>query len=341
MKYVYVLTSKESDTYYEQCLMSVFSLRHYMPKAEIVILVDNKTNATLTAENKRTELGNFASQIISVDFEDSIPSRERSRAIKTNIPDYVKGDFLYIDSDTVVCESLEGIENETKSCIAGVPDGHVMLNEHKLKNYFVKRDKKLGFFGTKNNGFALNGGVLLFKDCDLSRKFFKLWNELWKFSCYKKKEYHDQSALAESLFRCGIKEPFLRGEWNCQLNQGGLAYLEHAKIIHYFSSEFTSSDYVSYYKLADNKLLLRIKENGAIPDDIKKMILNPKFLFNKVMLVYNKKIIDIIHRPLISFYADLNSKHPHLFNAAEKIIVTPSDFFSRVKNKFLKIFKLK
>ena len=37
MKYVYVLTSTPQDLYYEQCLMSVWSLRQKMPNADIII----------------------------------------------------------------------------------------------------------------------------------------------------------------------------------------------------------------------------------------------------------------------------------------------------------------
>ena len=67
MKYVYVLTSTPSDLYYEQCLMSIYSLRLYMPKAQVVVLVDNKTQESFKEENKRTELSKLA-EIISIDF---------------------------------------------------------------------------------------------------------------------------------------------------------------------------------------------------------------------------------------------------------------------------------
>ena len=43
MKYVYVLVSSPDDLYYEQAVMSVYSLRRHMPDADIEVLVDNKT----------------------------------------------------------------------------------------------------------------------------------------------------------------------------------------------------------------------------------------------------------------------------------------------------------
>ena len=41
--YVYVLTSKTGDTYYEQTLVSAISLRSHMPQANIILVVDDNT----------------------------------------------------------------------------------------------------------------------------------------------------------------------------------------------------------------------------------------------------------------------------------------------------------
>ena len=111
MTYVYVLVSSPKDLYYEQALMSLYSLRLYMPDARTVVLVDSGTKATFTEENKRTKLASFASEIISVDFDDKVSNVERSRLIKTSIPDYVDNDFLYIDCDTIIAGDLSEIEN--------------------------------------------------------------------------------------------------------------------------------------------------------------------------------------------------------------------------------------
>ena len=108
MKFVYVLTSTPKDLYYEQALMSVWSLRYHMPQAHIIVLVDNKTKDSFSEPN-RSELQKLA-EIISVDFEDTVSNVERSRLIKTAIPDYVSGDFLYIDCDTIIADDLSGID---------------------------------------------------------------------------------------------------------------------------------------------------------------------------------------------------------------------------------------
>ena len=140
MKYVYVLTSTPKDLYYEQALMSVWSLRYRMPDADIIVLVDDKTFKSFEDE-KRSELKKLA-EVKSIEFDDKVTNVERSRLIKTAIPDYVSGDFLYIDCDTIIADDLSDIEKA--GCeTGGILDGHCYLDEHIHKNYFLARDKKL------------------------------------------------------------------------------------------------------------------------------------------------------------------------------------------------------
>ena len=314
MKYVYVLVSSPNDLYYEQALMSVYSLRRHMKDADVVFLVDDTTAASFFG--KRSELKSYVASVIPVSFDDTVNGVARSRILKTTIPDYIHDDFLYIDCDTVITGELSSVEKHTAD-IAGVLDGHVMLGDHVHKDYFLKRDKKLGFCGTKKNGFHVNSGVFFVKNTETSKQFFKLWYELWKYGYTVKKDHHDQSAFNEAWYRMRFGNSFLDGEWNCQLSHGGLAYLKDAKILHYYSSEFGGKNYLPYYKLADASLLKRIKEAGMIPDDIKTMIESPKFQFNKVHLVNDKRIVSIMQSPLLFTLADMKAHAPHVFTFFE------------------------
>lgn len=256
MKYVFVLTSTPKDLYYEQAVMATYSLRKHMPDAEIIVLVDNKTKEGFTEENKRKTLEKYASQIISVPFDDSVPDVDRSCLIKTSIPEYVKGSFLYIDCDTIICDDLSDIEKEPFT-LAGVLDGHVLLGDHIHKKYFIERDRKLGFNGTLASGYNINGGLILAKahtpeQQAETKELFHQWNEIWKYSACEKNDKNDQSALNEANYRTGLKMQLLDGKWNCQPSHGGLAFLKDARILHYCSSDFSRKNYIPYYKLADN-----------------------------------------------------------------------------------------
>lgn len=333
MKYVYVLTSTTKDFYYEQCLMSVFSLRHHTPDAQIYILTDNKTKSTFTEENKRLGLEKLGADIITVNFDDSATNLQRSRILKTTIPEHIPGDFLFIDCDTIICEDLSSIENLLQNTqISAVLDGHVSLAEHKHKDYFIRREKRLGFSATKETGKHFNSGVMLFKDCPESRAFFKKWNELWSWCFAEKHDHHDQPAFNEAGLECGkiIKE--LDGIWNCQLSQGGLEFLGKAKIIHYFSSE-GGKNYIPYYKLAEKSIQQKIKDSGEISADISQMILNPKFQFNKVHLINDQRIVSIMQSAIIFTIADIKIKIPWLFNILESICRNSRNFAKNLKRK--------
>ena len=330
MTYVYVLVSGKNDLYYEQALMSTYSLRNLMPDASVVLLVDNKTEDSINSDSlKRAEIKKYVSKIISVQFDEKVSNAERSRLIKTSIPDYIDDDFLYIDCDTIIADDLSEIE-KTQYKTAGILDGHVMLDEHIHKKYFLERDKKLGFHGTQAADCNINGGVIFARKGEESRNLFKAWNEAWKYSAYQKHDFHDQSALNEANYRTGLKMRLLDGEWNCQPSHGGLAFFKDAKIIHYYSSEFSGKNYIPYYKLADKELQNRIKTEGKISDDIKKMIDDPKFQFNKVHLINDQRIVSIMQSPIVFTVADIKAKMPWLFNFME----AQFSFFRKI-GKFL------
>lgn len=314
MTYVYVLVSSAKDLYYEQAVMSLWSLRLYMKKAKAVVLTDDRTAESFTG--KRSYIKKLATKIISIPFDDAVRNIERSRLIKTSIPEYVQGDFLYIDCDTVICDDLSSIKDFPYET-AGVLDGHVLLDEHIHAKTFLARDKKLGFCGTKAEGFNFNGGLILARDSETARTLFKTWNEVWKYSAYEKHDFHDQSALNEANYRTGLKMNQLPGEWNCQPAHGGLAFLEHAKIIHYYSSEIDSSVYIPYYKLADKQILNRVRDSETIPDDICEMLRTPKFQFNKVHILSDKRIESVMQSPILFTFADMKAHCPRLFRFFE------------------------
>lgn len=332
MKYVYVLTSTINDLYYEQCLMSVFSLKTHNPDSHVIILVDNKTKDSFTKENKRDGLKNAGAEIVSVNFDDSIKNVERSRRLKTTIPQHISGDFLFIDCDTIICDNLSDIEN-INSNFAAVLDGHVPLSQHKHKEYFIKREKKLGFTATKTLGVHFNSGVMLYRDCEKSRKMFDEWNKIWDWCFTKKHDHHDQPAFNEANLRSGKILSELSGEWNCQISQGGLQFLKNAKIIHYFSSEAAGKNYISYYKLADKSIQQRIKETGKIPEDIKQMILDPKFQFTGVHLLNDQRLIEIMQSPLIFTISDIKSHCPGLYKIIDGICACFRKFAKKIKGK--------
>ena len=81
MKYVYVLASSVKDFYLEQAYISMFSLKHHMPDAHVVLLTDDITYASFVGLRKE-EL-RYADEVIPVPLDAAYNQRQRSRLLKT------------------------------------------------------------------------------------------------------------------------------------------------------------------------------------------------------------------------------------------------------------------
>ena len=147
---------------------------------------------------------------------------------------HVKGDFLYIDSDTIVCSPLDDIEKVAFD-LGGVPDQHMPLSQNSHAINFKRYIEKVS--GTKapaKYDTYFNSGVLWVRDVESNYKFFKDWNEVW-LRAKDKGIRLDQPSLAYANYKNDFKIKQLDGIWNCQV-WFGANYLSMAKIIHYFAS---------------------------------------------------------------------------------------------------------
>ena len=258
MKYVYVLTSSDNDFYYEQFFISIVSLRLHNPQAYIVVLIDSKTKESLVG--KRAGYESYISETIIITAPETFSQKEVSRWIKTSMKNYITGDFLYIDCDTVIAGNLD-CEFPQSVNIGAVLDTHVPLSTHHLAPYFKGQDKKLGFYSSFNTELRYNGGVLFCRDTPQSEKFFSLWHSLWLFS--KKNSIHqDMPALNQANSELGGIVQKLDDEWNCQITFNGLPFLADSKIIHCFATSIKL--YNCPYIPASIPVLSYVKETGII-----------------------------------------------------------------------------
>lgn len=65
-KIAYVLVSDESDTYLEQTIISLYSLRLYNPNVTVVLVVDDITD--LTIKGKRCKILEYISEKRTINF---------------------------------------------------------------------------------------------------------------------------------------------------------------------------------------------------------------------------------------------------------------------------------
>ena len=323
MKYVYVLSSSVNDNYYEQFLLSVASLRLFNPDAEIVALVDTKTDKTLGGKRSAYEKYISEKKIISVPVEFS--QKEASRWIKTSIHHHVSENFLFIDSDTIITESLihdfpENIQ------IGAVLDNHITLDKHYLREYFTIQDKKAGFSSYTTN-VRYNGGLIFCKNAPPAREFYEKWHSLFldgrKNGCTQ-----DMPSLNQANMEMDGIIIELGGEWNCQISHNGLPYLSKAKIIHYYATALFARN--SPFIFASTRVFEKIKQTGIIPEDIQELLKVPMSAFeNESRILSGKEEIDVVDSKLFSFLLRLRKKKPRLFKAFNSSLIKTLARFRR------------
>ena len=315
MKYVYVLTSSAVDTYYEQFLLSIVSLRLYNPNASVIVLIDKNTGNYLSDSREGYE--KYASDIKVIDVPVEFSQKESSRWIKTSIHNYVSGNFLFIDCDTIITGRLD-TDFDPSVKVGAVLDTHITLEDHHLKKYFEDSDKRLGFTASFKEKKHYNGGLIYCKDDPEGRLFFDKWHELWLYS-RSKGNSQDMPSFNQANYDLNSIITELPGEWNCQISHNGLPYLHNAKIIHYYATSLVS--FVPAYRLASSEILASIKATGEIPREAMKLLENPKAAFERhTRIIADPAVIGAFDGSLFSKLIWLNKRHPKLFKKCDNFM---------------------
>ncbi len=252
-KIAYVLVSSNKDLFWEQCFISVMSVRLHMPDAYTVLVCDTETSNSLN-DGIRNEITQYFSDIISISFNDNVDNTMRSRILKVSLREIIKGDFLYIDCDTLITQSLYDIDNLSYS-IAAVLDGHCSFKSHPMREFFLQQNMHLNYAYDKIVKY-FNGGIMYVKDVEAAHSFYKLWHKNYLASC-KKGFFLDEPALSKTNVELENVIQEIDGSWNCQIRFGAL-YLASNRILHFCSKKNMPVSVLS------NKIYLKkIKEQGV------------------------------------------------------------------------------
>lgn len=273
MNIAYILTSTPNDTYYEQTVISVFTLRKVMPEAEIFILLDDKTKATLTG--KRTKLDKYNVNYVTVDVPEEFNNRDRSRFIKTSLNKYLPRDFVFIDNDTIITDSLKDLPTDYD--VGMVLNRHMKISESPGEDFLKSNVKNLGW----NLGFEdkhFNSGFISVQGSEKSDELFSLWHELWNESRQKTNgNVYDQTSLNEANYRMNGIITELQGIWNCQVSRNCKCaqFIHNAKILHTFTTPK-----VFAHDIAKPEILKSVLEDEH--SELDKILENPKSAFHNV-----------------------------------------------------------
>ena len=290
-KLVYVLASTPENNYCDQALLSVFTARHYNPSVEIILVVDDQTNILFTG--KREEILNYISEKIVVNLDSDLTMMDKSRWLKTSVRNLVNGDFLFIDCDTLITQSLEEID-KCEYPIAAVPESHLPIKSFN-KHLYEKVDglsSKLGW-NIEEEQYYFSSGVIYVKDLPQNYELFDKWHRYWKVGRDKGVSI-DQPSFAKANIVMGRPVKILDGIWNCVMYTH-VAFSYSSKILHFCS--FRNMSYVF-----EDRFLEKVKHEGIKECEfIKFSILNPykTFIpFENVIYTYKMKDFSILYRDI-------------------------------------------
>jgi len=263
-KIVYVIVSSKRDVYVLQAWVSICSLKKHNPDAHVLIVCDSETNSYLS----ELPFYSLIDEIVSCEFDKSKSAMERSRLLKTNLRELIDGDFLYIDTDTIITASLEEID-DIQDSICAVNDSHCGNINNPYKEMNNKNAAKLGYSLDKEVQF-FNGGVIFAKDDSIAKTFYSNWNKLYN-ECVRKGIFIDQTSFAKANIDMGHVMRNLPDEWNCQLRHG-VRFLKDAKIVHYL---WTAKRSQSPFLLGKQEIWENIRNADTLPAEITELFDNP------------------------------------------------------------------
>lgn len=290
---VYVLVANDTNLYLEELWVSLYSLRLFHPKtnthqdllesdcAHVKVLVDEQTNNYMLRFHELVEM---IDEIVVVSTPDGYNAKERSRQIKTTIRNVIEGAYLFIDTDTVICKPLNGVDSLTCD-VAAVPDGHVLLKDYPFYKNTIGDVRYVFGADASESKYWFNSGVMYVADTPKAHELYRQWNKNWTHSCFEKAHSQDQPALLMTNMEMGYPIEELLGTYNAQVAMS-IKYFADAKIVHFWHMEFIpDQSYSPYFSL---EIYKELKNRRTITPEIRDLIIHCKSSFTSPSMPVGK-----------------------------------------------------
>lgn len=273
-KIVYVVASLDDDIYMEQAIVSAWSARHYNPDCRIEMVCDQDTFATLHTGNRHHYVKELFNEIIVQQLPDSYSMIERSRALKTMVRNIVTGDFLYLDTDTIVCKDLSFVD-QFPFDLGFVHDHNCSFASYIFRDLVIERMQTVFGIDVSEETEYYNSGVSFVRDTPQNHTIFGLWHRYWEYAVQNFNYYKDQ----QPLFKANIDMEHCIHTMPGEMNHQALVNVNHlsdAAIIHFFTGLAGISPSISPFY--NKQTFIDVKNNG-ISEELKIQIINVKTTF--------------------------------------------------------------
>ncbi|MFZ0434957.1 MAG: glycosyltransferase [Chthoniobacterales bacterium] len=232
---VYIVISNGRDEHADMALASMLSTKISNPLIRISLLCDE--NSAKSIKNNKHRILKVCDELIPVTVPDG-DGTFKNRWIKTQLPKFIQGDALYLDSDTLVRLPLNKLPDLVEEL--GMVANH---NGVKIYEQFWHEDRKIFTkmgWSTPYIQTYYNGGVLFFKHCSRTIYFFEQWHKFWCESTDKTGRLRDQPSLNQAIYSSNVKCEELPSSYNAQIPSDWIKS-HNAVIWHFFSSSHDKS----------------------------------------------------------------------------------------------------
>lgn len=328
-KLLYVLVSDYSDIYLEQAYISMYSAKFYMPDIHITLLTDKCTSQTFTGLRK--EKMKYVDELVIINLDIGYTTAQRSRILKTSARKHINGDFLFIDTDTIIVKPLcdiDGVDCSVCACW----DSHSSFRSNPYRTMCLKQGHLLNW-PIENETDYFNSGVIYAKDDKTAHEFYKQWNSFWLES-HKMGVDMDQPAFAKANYAMGHIVNRLDDVWNCELKHG-VRYLKDAKIIHYLCTNKQSGSEV--FLLNNQSVLEHLKESNSLSNQVLAVIKNPFEGIATPTHVFAGHDLFVLNDLLFKYLSSLYGKREYQFWIwLVKAVFNLKCALKNIKSKFVK-----
>lgn len=228
---VYVLTTNCDDSYADMALVSMLSVNLSNPDIKTLLLVDAESLAAL--ERRNHKILELKAAIMAVDTPPGSPVF-RSRWMKTQVGQFVRGDIIYLDVDTLVRRPLEA-QSQFEAVFGAVADAPGLKPSEDPERLRISR-----MIGWNPGHTYFNSGFFYYRSSPAVDRFFEKWHSLW-YDTRSATNGKDQPAFNAAITLADFDVQELAETFNHQIPLSWIN-CQQSKVWHFWESSRMSDD---------------------------------------------------------------------------------------------------
>ncbi len=298
-KVVYAIVAGPKSPFLDWATVSILLTKNLHKDFPIVLCTDDQTLAFIKKTNHKI-LG-LIDEISCIQAFDGTP-RERSRWVKTNIRQNVRGDFIYIDADAIPVGPLDRLYQHDADMAAT----NELTMPHTIVNWYEDACTCLNWQYSRDHYF--NSGIFFLRDSERGRHFGTMWNKKWlQWREHDKSGISaDQPSFNSSLIELDVQMHLLPRRYNVFMLHPNVCEKD-PRIFHYPASirpmKYSSLQSTLCRKLANTGeidwALVKLAQNSGNPWTLPKPLVWAEYILEIIrikLLDFCRKRIPIAHR---------------------------------------------